>query len=277
MSSPTVEDRADPSAGDTHVPGPASAPPMPSAPSAPHAASQPASQPPAPDRGPGGLPEAAPCPEGFPIAEHEIGMDWGRTRAYIRADFERAVACLGGPESRIKLIYWWLLPQIQALIWYRVSRWLFLRGHRTAARTVHLIAIYLTGAELAPTASIGPGCVLGHAHGTRIGGRIGARLTVFADTGVGGGLGPEDIGGGPGLPWLGDDVSLAAKAMVLGPVRIGDGVRVGPGVILSQDVPAGALVFNPPPRVLRQAVGGASPGAEVRNEKQTGHGGKQHG
>jgi serine O-acetyltransferase len=195
---------------------------------------------------------AAPAPRRIlgPLAEHEIGLDWARTRAYMRADFDRALALMGDRGTPMKRLYWWLMPPTQALFWYRVSRWLYLNGRIGPARIVFLISYYVTGAELPPTTSIGPGCVIGHAIGTRVGGRIGARCTMWADVNVGGGVIEGDVGGGPGLPCIGDDVTLAVKSAVLGAVRIGDGVKVGPGCIVTRDLPARAMVFTAAPRVL---------------------------
>ena len=85
-------------------------------------------------------------------------------------------------------------------------------------------------------------------------GRIGARVTVQGDGGCGGGFGVDDIGGGPGYPVLGDDVVLGFSAKVLGPVRVGDGVHVGPCTLVTSDLAAGALVLWPKPRVMQSAA-----------------------
>jgi serine O-acetyltransferase len=45
-------------------------------------------------------------------------------------------------------------------------------------------------------------------------------------------------------------VEVGAGAVVFGRVSIGDDARIGPGVVLTRDVPAGAMVFATPPRVI---------------------------
>jgi serine O-acetyltransferase len=54
------------------------------------------------------------------------------------------------------------------------------------------------------------------------------------------------VGGGPGLPWVGDDVFFGQGAVVFGAVRIGHGVRLGPSSLTLADVPDGATVIAPP-------------------------------
>jgi len=193
--------------------------------------------------------DEGPATEG-PVADFERDMSLRRALALSRCDFERALTLMADRGTLAKRIFWWLLPQVQAVFWYRISRWLYLTGWRSSAQIVHLACVYLTSAELPPVASIGPGCILGHAAGTRLVGRFGERLTVYADVCVGGGIGEGDIGGGDGLPVVGDDVTIGAKAMVLGAVRVGNGARIGPAAVVTRDVPAGATVFIAPPRMM---------------------------
>ncbi len=56
----------------------------------------------------------------------------------------------------------------------------------------------------------------------------------------------------PGLPELGDDVFIGAGAVVVGPVKIGDGARIAPNSLVLQDVPAGATAVGVPARVIRK-------------------------
>jgi len=171
-------------------------------------------------------------------------MTFAQARADFRADFTRWVEWLGG-GSLPQRIYWFFLPAIQALFWYRVSRWLFLNGWRNTARLVGLCSLYLTRIEVPPTSSIGPGCVISHADGVIVCGRMGARCVISGSGGIGGGAKPGDVGGGPGLPWVGDDVFFGIGAIVLGAVRIGHGVRLGPNSLTLNDVPDGATVIAP--------------------------------
>jgi serine O-acetyltransferase len=95
-----------------------------------------------------------------------------------------------------------------------------------------------------PLADIDEGLVLAHPLGIIIIGKVGKNATFFARGGVGGGLSKKDIGAGPGLPVVGDGVTFEINAVVLGPVRIGDNVRVR-SVLVTSDIAEGMEVQLP--------------------------------
>lgn len=176
-------------------------------------------------------------------------LPWATTRAHMRADFDRHVQAMGGPGSVLQHLFWFCLPTYQAMFWYRLSRHLFLRGWRNAAWVIYLFNVYWTRIEIVPATAIGPGCLIGHAPAILCG-RIGARFTLHGDGGTGGGMEERDIGGGPDLPVVGDDVTFAIRSIALGPIHIGDGARLAPGAIVTRDVPPGGFVAAAPSRVL---------------------------
>ena len=62
-------------------------------------------------------------------------------------------------------------------------------------------------------------------------------------------------------PRLGKGIDVGAGAMILGKVTIGDGARIGPNCVIMMNIPAGATVVMPPPRVIpaaSSAFGGAA-------------------
>ena len=109
----------------------------------------------------------------------------------------------------------------------------------------------ITGADISPLADLGGGFVLVYPVCTIIVGKAGRNLTMVGHTGLGGGISSTDIGGGPGLPVLGDDVWIDLGAFVLGPVRIGDGVVLKARSLVTSDVPAGSVVDSGPSRVRK--------------------------
>jgi serine O-acetyltransferase len=54
-------------------------------------------------------------------------------------------------------------------------------------------------------------------------------------------------------PTLGNRVQVGCGAAILGPVTIGDGVRIGANAVVMMNVPAGASVFAPPSRMIKLA------------------------
>ena len=51
-------------------------------------------------------------------------------------------------------------------------------------------------------------------------------------------------------PTLGNDVVVGTGAIVLGPLTVGDGARIGAGSVVIDSVPAGATVVGIPGRVV---------------------------
>lgn len=182
-------------------------------------------------------------------------LTWAETRALIGSDLDRVATHLNQSDSFFHRVYFFLLPGFLALFLHRVSRYAYLRGWRGFARLIALVGLYVTRAEIPPTTSIGPGALISHATCVNLFGTIGARVTISGSCAIGGGMGIQDIGGGPGYPVLGDNVVLAYGSHVLGAVNIGDGVHVGPGTLVTFDVPSGGLVLWDRPRVIR---GGAN-------------------
>lgn len=79
--------------------------------------------------------------------------------------------------------------------------------------------------------------VIGHDCLVRQNCTIGAGSESFADKG----------------PILGNGVEMAAGAVIIGAVKIGDNVRIGPNAVVMMNVPAGSTVIAPPPRIIPPA------------------------
>ncbi|MGU3538496.1 serine O-acetyltransferase [Methylobacterium sp. A54F] len=164
---------------------------------------------------------------------------WAVTRDALRADrahWQRRCETRGGLT--------WVHRGYQAVWIYRLSRYAHERGWRGAAWFLWIANLWLTGADIVPSSRIAGGLFLPHPQGTIIAGAVG-RDVVFGLNARIGGLykAPDrDIGGGPGLPVVGDGAVLEAAVLVLGAVRIGDRAHVGPGCIVLKDVAADAVV-----------------------------------
>jgi serine O-acetyltransferase len=105
----------------------------------------------------------------------------------------------------------------------------------------------LLGAELSPTAEVGPGLAIPHAaRGVVLGHyvTIGRNSMIFHRVTIGRD-GPSEP------PRLGDDVYVGVGACILGPVTVGAGARVGANAVVIRDVPDRAIVFGVPARVVK--------------------------
>ena len=52
------------------------------------------------------------------------------------------------------------------------------------------------------------------------------------------------------VPIIGNDVVIGAGATLLGPIKIGDGVKIGAGSVVLKDVPEGATAVGVPAKIL---------------------------
>jgi serine O-acetyltransferase len=55
-------------------------------------------------------------------------------------------------------------------------------------------------------------------------------------------------------PVLGNGVQMGAGAVVIGRVRVGDNVRIGPNAVVTRSVAANSVVMAPPPREFKDGV-----------------------
>jgi serine O-acetyltransferase len=144
----------------------------------------------------------------------------------------------GFPAPRLLAFH----PSYQCIWLHRMSNYFFRRNHRLLARFLWHLNLLLTGADIGPITEFGPGLLLFHPITTQIFGRLGADCTIWGHCGIGGGRSNKDIGAGPGLPIIGDNVTIWPNSLVLGPIHLGDGVEVGPGCIIIRDLPPGTKV-----------------------------------
>lgn len=91
---------------------------------------------------------------------------------------------------------------------------------------------------------IGGGIKMEHPHGTHINAeRIGINLSIKHNVTIGVNKGKR--------PTIGNNVSIACGACVLGGVKIGDNVKIGANCVVVKDVPNNATVIGVPARIVR--------------------------
>lgn len=160
-------------------------------------------------------------------------------------------------------------PGFQALLAYRLGHWAQQRQPtalaqvaRVLSRCMTKVVRYRCGIELDAAANLGRRLSVGHQGGIYIGPDVSLGDDCAILQGVR--LGGVDAGTqGPG-PSIGSRVSLGARAIVDGPVRVGDDARIGPNAVIIEDVPDGATALARPSRVRRASGtndGGTEPGS----------------
>lgn len=203
--------------------------------------------------------DASPSPQ----APFDPASTWAGTRALMASDLRRACEHINN-DSLVQRVFSFLLPTYQVLFWHRIARCLYLKGWRRSARLVFMFSLYLTRQEIPPTSSLGPEALVGHASGLVFYAKAGRRISLYGTCGAGGGLGEADIGAGPGYPVFGDNVEVGQLCAVLGPIRIGNNVRIGPGSVVTRDVPDGSVVVAARCKVMRvEGADSAGAGGEA--------------
>lgn len=135
---------------------------------------------------------------------------------------------------------------LQAIAIYRVSRWFYTRGMVRMSRLVDRFNDFVCNIEIPGETVIGPGFQLHHPSGVVIApeAQIGSNLMIVGASVT---IGSTDLLGRPeDQPIeIGDDVIIAAGAKVLGPIKVGNNVRIGPHcVLMAEDVPDNTTVVN---------------------------------
>ena len=170
--------------------------------------------------------------------------------------FKRLSETLGAyqardPAARSKLEILLLYPGVHALIFHRVSHWLYRHKIFFLARLNSQIARHLTGIEIHPGAQIGRRFVIDHGMGIVIGEttEIGDDCLIYHGVTLGG-TGKDH---GKRHPTLGNDVMVSAGAKVLGPFKVGDGARIAANAVVLTEIPPEATAVGVPARVVRIA------------------------
>jgi len=166
---------------------------------------------------------------------------FSRLRADIKATFDR------DPAARSVLEVLFCYPGLHAISLHRLAHWLWRHRLYFLARFLSHLSRFLTGIEIHPGAQIGPGFFIDHGMGVVIGetAEIGENVTMYHGVTLGGTSWKKE----KRHPTIGNNVVIGAGAKILGPIKIGDGSRVGSGSVVLKDVPPNSVVVGIPGRV----------------------------
>nr|WP_171012032.1 serine O-acetyltransferase EpsC [Hathewaya histolytica] len=152
------------------------------------------------------------------------------------------------PAARNKLEVFLLYPSVHAMIIYRIAHFLYNKNIFFLARILSQLGRLLTGIEIHPGATIGKGFFIDHGMGVVIGEttEIGDNVTIYQGVTLGG-TGKDK---GKRHPTISDNVIVGSGAKILGPIRIGRGVKVGANAVVLKDVPEEATAVGIPARII---------------------------
>jgi serine O-acetyltransferase len=165
----------------------------------------------------------------------------------IQKDFHAALSMDPAATSKVEVVLTY--AGFHALLFYRFAHWLWKKRAPFIPRALSQLARFITGIEIHPGATIGSGMFIDHGMGVVIGetSEIGDNVTLFQGVTLGG-TGKQR---GKRHPTLGSHVVVGAGAKVLGPIKIGDYVKIGANSVVLQDVPDHSTVVGIPGRIVR--------------------------
>jgi serine O-acetyltransferase len=180
-------------------------------------------------------------------ASNDLKTSW---RNLLTADMihyaREAKAFQGDRPGRLRAIGILLMPSLMCCVLHRLAHAAFGRGWTRSARAIARINAIIHHAVIDPAAEIGPGLYIPHPTGVVFQGTAGANLSLYTFAAV---IPREPMpfssGDGNLCPRIGNDVSIGAFAMVLGPVLVGDRSRIGPNVVVADDVAADSALMVP--------------------------------
>lgn len=158
------------------------------------------------------------------------------------------------PATNSKFQAFLLSSGLHAVIAYRICHWLWRKNWRLTARFLSQIVRFLTGIEIHPGARIGSGFFIDHGMGVVIGetSEVGKNVTLYHGVTLGGTT-VFDANGKQlqkRHPTLLDNVVVGAGAKVLGPITIGNNVKIGANAVVLKDVADNQTVVGVPAHIV---------------------------
>ncbi|MCI8392473.1 MAG: serine O-acetyltransferase [Clostridia bacterium] len=135
-----------------------------------------------------------------------------------------------------------LYPGFHILIFHRFAHFLYTYKLFFLARFVSQLGKFFTGIEIHPGAKIGNNLFIDHGTGIVIGetATIGDNCTIYHDVTLGG-TGKDKY---KRHPDIGNNVMIGTGTKILGPIKIGDNVKVGANSTILKDVPSNVTVVG---------------------------------
>ena len=178
-------------------------------------------------------------------------MRFKETILLLKADCAR----ISSKRINLSTIFYKVLSNagFRALFLYRIGRYFNLKRQGTLASICQRLMHHLSHCWISVGADIGPGFLIAHVGGLIIGGetRIGSNCDVRQNITFGGNFNKTSTIG-RSQPWLGDNISVGAGAVILGPISVGSNSIIGANTVVTRDVPENVIVFGVPGKVIKE-------------------------
>jgi len=171
---------------------------------------------------------------------------FGLLREDIRTVFAR------DPAARNMLEVLFCYPGLHALWFHRLAHFLWQHKLRFFGRLLSHFNRFITGVEVHPGASIGRRFFLDHGMGVVIGetAEIGDDVLMYQGVVLGG----TSLEKKKRHPTIENNVVIGAAAIVLGPITVENGARIGANSVVVNSVPGGTTVVGIPGRAVGDGI-----------------------
>jgi serine O-acetyltransferase len=152
------------------------------------------------------------------------------------------------PAARSKLEVLLCYPGLQAVAFHRMAHYLWNHKFKFLARFASHIGRFITGIEIHPGAKIGKRFFIDHGMGVLIGetAEIGDDVLMYQGVVLGG----TSLAKKKRHPTIGNNVVIGTAAILLGPITVGDGARIGANSVVIHSVPPDTTVVGIPGRIV---------------------------
>ncbi len=154
-------------------------------------------------------------------------------------------------DPAAKNIEFLLYPGFHAITFHRIIHSLWKLGVPFFPRMLSQFNRFFTGLEIHPGATIGKGLFIDHGAGLVIGETttIGDNCVLFHNVTLGG-TGKHT---GKRHPTLGNNVLIGTGAILLGPITVGNNVKIGANsFVVMRDIPSNCTVGGTPARIIKR-------------------------
>ena len=156
------------------------------------------------------------------------------------------------PAAKTRLEAALCYPGLHAIWLHRLAHKLYLKGWVLIPRLLNTFSRFLTGIDIHPGATLGPGLFIDHGMGLVIGetAELGSNVTLYQGVTLGG----VGLNKGKRHPTLGNNVTVGAGAKILGAFEVGDNCKIAANAVLLKPLENDTTAVGVPARPVK--VGG---------------------